>query len=1593
MITRIFKKYQIPVLTGLLLLVLSQKAYTASEKFVNDCRALTKFSHRLTGTGEYKQAADYIVKSLNNIGVDRTIVQRFNTAQTKVKKCEIQINSRKLLLTPVRPNGIIPSVTPEEGITGPLLYAGFGDLDDYKNRSPKGCIVILNYNSERAWLRAFRLGAKAVIFVRKGECRAYHSHYVEANANFPRFYYNASIQDLPDGQTATIHSEVVWATVPGYNIFAFFKGKNPKFFLDKQELIVIAANLDSFGEVPRISPGARGGVNCAGLLKLAEYFKVNRPDRHIMLAFFDAQARGHAGSSAFCKAFDQTDMLIDIPVRQKYIDNEKRFLTSLQELLNKPDPLNQKSDLSRELIIRLKIQSAEHAYGLGALLYDLREEAIDIKNKDKEKYNQLQEIIRENGLLKDQWNELRRGIVKNQIPEEVNDKYIQTINDIKNDVMVRLGELEFEQDAIDSDKAVRKLIGNFWISLHISLMLGDTSSWWGVIIGGDSDLYTGQPGLYGKIQNVFLSSYRSVKKKYSSPLHFEYGSVDGSLNPPRLLWAAPHLIHSGEMIDKLGIYNIVLGTSQENLAREGTPDDRLEKLNLDRIEKQVSEISILLHSVANSKGLSLRRAIVPNKIYFEPEFGTDNHVRGPIVMGTSHGSFVPNKPMSDTTIQLRLNERIHSDPPPKKIYAYDNFQVLRVNQNGSYAIGPVQKDKKDGGVSERFGFAVHTDERGVVTWASTLELLKKVDTRLNMVECNHGAAILPPLLSLKLSQEIRVFDAVANSRLEEDESYFDTVDGVVYWYCEERIKRIKLFESKSLVKLITKGKFSEEYKGRFDESGIGFSIERAEEPVGMADIAAADLWHLDESRLEILRSRGIMNTSIEELHSRSEDLLLESRRNNAMSKKNAMASSSFLGESTVYDKIRFTFDDLVRAVLILLAIAVPFAFALERLLVGAPTIHKQITWFVLFFLATFMILFFSHPAFTISKTPIVIFLGFAIVVLSALVIVIIMRKFEVELKEMQGMRSTVHSTDVSRLNTMVAAMKMGISTMRRRPLRTALTTVTIVLLTFTILCFASFGTKTGIVKLFTGPTTKYTGVLMHQINWAELNPDVLDVIKGRWGDRTRINLRYWLSKEHGPIVTRQDGSSPVTLRGVLGLNADEIKLRADFSEIIDMSSTRDFHQTVWMTKAVADLLNVKPGDKVLVAGLVLKIGNLLDSSKISIMEDMDDSSILPVDFTAMKDMMNVEMDEETLGIQRQENWATLPVDSVVIVSCNAAKRMGAALHAITLYTEDVSQSISIAEDIARILKIPISATRSDGVYYHVLGPIIQASGAKDLFFPILLGGLVIFGTMLGSVADREKEIYTFSALGLAPPHISSLFFAEALVYSVIGGLGGYLVAQGSMKILSFLAEYGILSVPEMNYSSTNAVVTLLIVMGTVLVSSIYPAMKASRSANPGILHSWQLPSPEGDVFNIVFPFTVSGYDLTGIVGFLKEHFNNFTDTGLGIFIAGDTQLVYGKDKSLGLDTNLALAPFDLGVTQSFELRSIPSEIPGIDEVKIKITRKSGQPKDWQRLNKVLLSDLRKQFLIWRSLASESMEIYRHQILSEIGIKDKKKKKG
>lgn len=1586
-------------------------------QLARDVDILTAGPHRLSGSDEYMAAARHVEERLREAGVDQVLTQDFTLTGSRIKRCEIILPDRDepLSLLPMRPNGIIHPVTPPEGIRAPIVHAGSGTPQDYAENDVEGAIAVLDYNSGEGWLNAFAFGARAVVFVNNDLPRASEAHFVNVNANLPRFYYSGQRADLPQGSEAIIHSQIQWEPARGRNVFGYIKGTDPVFEHRADELMILAAPLDSFGEVPALSPGARGAANCAALLQIGRHLAANRPKRNILLAFFDMQSRGHYGASMFYRALESDFRNVRIEDRREFMQEETDFLHTVRDLLESDTPFYMMDPFEegrRQLLVRIRERSREEAYEIADEMRILNRESELLRRlrmrdqlspEQKARYRELDEIINHQLQPKrDAWNSLRRLVGREmrrirsvveapELDDQTRQYMADTLHIVREDIEFRLQELELEARSIADDQAIVDLIGEQWIVLHASLLLGDATPSWGLAIGGESALRSGNdnPGLYGRIQTTFLRTHRHLAQTGDAPANFVTASADGSIESTRSLWSAPHMIHSGEISGLFGIYNLALVTSQERTPLEGTPADTADRINLERIGNQGDEIARLLagpEGVASNRGLSLRRGIVSRQHYVGHTFQRGT-ATGASVMGMIKGNPVPNTPMVGAVVHFDPRPSRDLSYNPVKPYAFEQGQVVMADGNGLYRLGPTQ-----GAWSTYGAFAAVFDETGFPIYASGMDSYPRIRDRINVFEVNPGAVIIPPQVNPGRgpSEPIALLSAHSHGRLDENRHFRMAADGVFSFFTEEREDGVKFFTSITMRNImgLNNGPITleEGTRPKTDEEayGTGFAMHGGLLAGQMSSRSATDLWRLNEYRLGILRNNNILESSLEELHGKAEDILLTAVETDNPISRHALSTSAFWASQPVYRRTRESLDDLVFAVLILLGLSIPFAFAIERVVIGATTVYKQILGFAGIFMATFLILYFSHPAFEVANTPIIIFLGFAVVTISVMVISLIMRKFEVELKALQGMRSTVHAIDVSRVSTFVAAMQMGISTMRRRPLRTALTATTIVLLTFTILFFASFTTQVGIVRIFSAPVPDYSGVWVHDINWRQLSPDVASVIESRWTDNeTGVYLRRWISPasltDPGNLVSLEDGATMTSVDAVLGISPDEVKRRSDLREL--------FHEldddTVLLTAAVASSLDVGPGDRILLRGLPLTVGPLMDAVAVSAARDMDASSILPVDFREVESE-HVDAEEMEAAAMEQRSWTTVPVDSVVVLSERTARSLGARIHGISIFTEETTKAVEIAEDMTRMLAMPVAATRANGVFLHLLGTVLSASGAADLFFPILLGGLVVFGTMLGSVSDREREIYTFSALGLAPRHVATLFFAESMVYSIIGGMGGYLLAQAAIKLLTIMAGHGLVTVPDVNMSSTNTIVTILIVMATVLISAIYPAFKASGSANPGLMRIWRPPSPQGDVMDMVFPFTVSEYDITGVVSFLKEHFDNFSDTGMGQFMARNTKLVRTKDGMLGLDSDLSLAPFDLGVSQSFAMRSTPSEIPGIDEVRIRLDRLSGQPKDWQRLNKVFLDDIRQQLLIWRSLPQASMELYRERTLVSLG---------
>jgi putative ABC transport system permease protein len=109
---------------------------------------------------------------------------------------------------------------------------------------------------------------------------------------------------------------------------------------------------------------------------------------------------------------------------------------------------------------------------------------------------------------------------------------------------------------------------------------------------------------------------------------------------------------------------------------------------------------------------------------------------------------------------------------------------------------------------------------------------------------------------------------------------------------------------------------------------------------------------------------------------------------------------------------------------------------------------------------------------------------------------------------------------------------------------------------------------------------------------------------------------------------------------------------------------------------------------------------------------------------------------------------------------------------------------------------------------------------------ILVGGLVVLVTMMGSVRERTAEIGIFRAMGFRRSHVIRIVLLEAGILSLIAGALGYLAGFGSTKAaLTFLAGSSGIDLVFDPVLAAGAI-TVAAIMG--LASSVYPALLAAR---------------------------------------------------------------------------------------------------------------------------------------------------------------------
>ncbi|OGF45252.1 MAG: hypothetical protein A2452_10065 [Candidatus Firestonebacteria bacterium RIFOXYC2_FULL_39_67] len=1012
--------------------------------------------------------------------------------------------------------------------------------------------------------------------------------------------------------------------------------------------------------------------------------------------------------------------------------------------------------------------------------------------------------------------------------------------------------------------------------------------------------------------------------------------------------------------------------------------DNIESVNISNLSKQVKFLAQLMYDLSFNE--------LPFDIQKIEKNGADD-CTGQVVEFDPRESFMANKPVHGAIVFLQRDYR------PLAVSGVRDLMVLMTDEKGGFKVPYHPQHTRVNNSSYMYSFKAFKmdDSDGEIIYSKdlgrygedkfkTINILQNEPKFRTLVVCKAKSMTLFNIVDQRTYFQpvlINVFDAKTDST------------PVEYSYFGHNPQAWNKSGSFAVSTIVIFGKENSRFKFNFGSGLIGTKsiLINADEanPTGTGYLikdnpmvyytpffVARDLWVLDEYRINLMKKFGISNDRLNELHKISKTSLDTASTSLSEKKydKFIKASRESWGfEARAYPDVQGTANDVVKGILFYMMLVIPFVYFAERLLFGFSDIKKQISAIFGIFLVVFIILHFVHPAFSISTSPYIIFLAFIILMLGIIVISIVYSKFSVQMRELRAAITGVHQADISRMTTTATAFSLGISNIRKRPGRAILTSTTLILLTFATLSFTSVKSYIKFNKISLHNKASYEGLMVRSGNWDALEDSVYSQLKEHFKGVAKVAPRSWLISKYVRAIFNGKSYTTNALLGMTELDKEFVSANGMLKSGRWFKAGEMYSCVLPETMAKALGITEKDMDKASVDiwGKKLKVVGIINEEKFVNAKDIDDEIFTPANFSALQ---GIKQGSSNAGEEMSFPVMNhMQIQNVLLVPYELPIAWGGNLRSVRVEFNKNEPEVLKAEIeklMPRLALTVFVGDKGEAYLYSSTGSNLY-SGLGNLFIPLLIGAFIVLNTMLGSVYERIKEIGTYSAVGLAPSHISALFIAESAVYATIGAITGYLFGQTLSKII---ADFHLLPGLMLNYSSMSAVGTCGIVIITVLLSTLYPAIKASQMAVPDVSRKWKFPKPDGDNMTFELPFTVNKKDVLGINGFLSNFFNFHTESSVGGFYTDKVIVSKNQDKeAYHLEMTVWIAPFELGISQLVKIDTMLTEDQNIFEIKFSIQRLSGELNTWERVNRGFLDSIRKQFLIWRTLSEQSKEKY------------------
>ncbi len=1256
---------------------------------------LSKYPSRVTGYPGADSAAAWIKEEFIRIGLSSVATMPFEALVPldRGAKLEVLPEGPAFEVFGLWPNLVRTPTLPQEGVRGKLVYGGDGELADFNGQDVDGQIILMEFDSGMNWLNAFDLGAEAILFVEPDEADRSEAEqkFLSVPADLPRFWVPREASDRLKsylGEEVKLTGRMDWEEAWGINIVGIVKGSDPQL---RDHAIILEAYYDASSVVPAQAPGGEAAAGVAVLLETAKYLASHPPARTVIFLASSAHFETLMGIRSFVALLDGG--MSGLEEKQSELEDRLAFLDDYTISLN-TDLFQAISDkkFTSQVLREVRLDALQLVTVFEGQLQ------VDLDDSKRADVRRMLDVLRPLRWVED----VSEIEVLSQYPDA-----LSVILERKAD---EIQQIRYELIAMEQQADFLKALSSYRLDACLGLDLSTGSDKVGIF--GQGGFYDFGPGWGNSRNNHDDSPFYNEIMAAGSQVEAELASVEFG-EPPfffdgiyysrerKDLGGLTNLLafNSGPL-NCWGLLSVTLATLNDARLALDTPLDRPDRMNFPNLARQARFIIPLVRCVADNPKIAM---IEKGEDFF-------GYLSGQVVKFDPKTGFVPDAPVPGSIVRMRLVKKtivgVRSEPMAMANYR-GKFLMPGIIHSTLYLqpsnVEVYHLNAWDGAVDYASDLGINGAER----YPLVFNMDRKYKEATIVAFRAKGVTIFETL-------EYRYFDVLNNiSVLEAGREAVPVEFGYVLplhpmahhladIYFDYHIRwttdvvkslaepcAVVFAHSGSRIKItMTMGKYG--IGNRFlllnsspeNPTGEGFPVSERGRLSHISYQVAHDIYQLNDMRIRNLLEHGVRNNRLQQMHQRTGhylDVAEKALKDREYDRFGEASRLAWTYGNRAYGDVHGTTRDVVQGVLFYMALLIPFAYFGERLLLAGPTIKKQIAGIAGIFLLAFIMLRWVHPAFELTLNPGIILLGFVIFGLSVLVISIGFSKMQQQIRLAVSRIVGVHRADVNRVSAVWSAFNLGINNMRRRKVRTLLTLLTIILVTFSVLSFTSVRTLLRFNKVPTRGEASYNGLLVRRTGWEPLNQQVYESIRNLYRDQVVAPRAWFMPGYEKPLWQRSkmsiersdDTRKKVTVEAVLGLTPQESELTHPQSTLYAGRGFKPGEENVCiLSSSVAKLLQIGPSDigraKVKIAGEVFSTVGLADVELFNNLLDLNNEPITPLDPQAQQPIEKGDAVADQMLRSNQLSFVHLSSEQLIIIPYSVVTRLGGAIQSVAI---------------------------------------------------------------------------------------------------------------------------------------------------------------------------------------------------------------------------------------------------------------------------------------------------------------------------------------